>query len=180
MIMHIPNRNFSYFSFLPLEKVARQVRRSLRYIDKDEDPHLEGEIVGIIWQDDVKEGRSTIAGGWRAKVVELDPASLSSGFPKALEDGNEILYCLNETLIAMVLDSKWNSKFIAIVGRQIEEVESDDDDDGAVAIAGGQEESKKGEEEEAKKEWSITFDEEEEELQRPPSRKGTRRGGHGS
>ena len=29
----------------------------------------------------------------------------------------------------MVLDSKWNSKFIAIVGRQIEEVESDDDDD---------------------------------------------------
>ena len=150
-------------------------------IDKDEDPHLEGEIVGIIWQDDVKEGRSTIAGGWRAKVVELDPASLSSGFPKALEDGNEILYCLNETFIAMVLDSKWNPKFIAIVGRQIEEVESDDDDDdGAVAIAGGQEESKQGEEEEAKEEWSITFDEEEEELQRPPSRKGTRRGGHGS
>ena len=131
-------------------------------IDKDEDPHLEGEIVSIIWQDDVKEGRSTIAGGWRAKVVELDPTSLSSGFPKALEHGNEILYCLNETLIAMVLDSKWNSKFIAIVGRQIEEVESDDDE-GVVAIAGGQEESKEGEEE-AKEEWSIDSDEEEEEL----------------
>ena len=144
-------------------------------IDKDEDPHLEGEIVGIIWQDDVKEGRSTIAGGWRAKVVELDPTSLCSGFPKALEHGNEILYCLNETLIAMVLDSKWNSKFIAIVGRQIEEVESDDDE-GAVAIAGGQEESKEGEEE-AKEEWSIDSDEEEEELERPPSRKRGRRGG---
>jgi len=31
-----------------------------------------------------------------------------------------------------------------------------------------------------KEEWSITFDEEEEELQRPTSRKRTRRGGHGS
>lgn len=177
--MHIPIVIFPTFPSCLLKKLQDKYA-GLFVIDKDEDPHLEGEIVGIIWQDDVKEGRSTIAGGWRAKVVELDPASLSSGFPKALEDGNEILYCLNETLIAMVLDSKWNSKFIAIVGRQIEEVESDDDDDGAVAIAGGQEESKQGEEEEAKEEWSITFDEEEEELQRPPSRKRTRRGGHGS
>ena len=76
----------------------------------------------------------------------------------------------------MVLDSKWNSKFIAIVGRQIEAVESDDDDEGAVAIAGGQEESKEGEEE-AKEEWSIDFDEEEEGLERSPSRKRGRRGG---
>ena len=178
--MHIPLVIFPTFPSCLLKKLQDKYV-GLFVINKDEDPHLQGEIVGIIWQDDVKEGRSTIAGGWRAKVVELDPASLSSGFPKALEDGNEILYCLNETLIAMVLDSKWNSKFIAIVGRQIEEVESDDDDDGAVAIAGGQEESKQGEEEEAKEEWScITFDEEEEELQRPPSRKRTRRGGHGS
>ena len=83
-----------------------------------------------------------MTGGWRAKVVPLDPASFASGLPKALveEDGGESLplYCINDSLVSMILDCRWNAKYIALYSRP-EVIQEADDEEGKREDEGQQE-----------------------------------------
>lgn len=75
----------------------------------------------IVWQDDYRNAGTLYEGGWRARCIPLKAASVSSGQPQGDPDAEEFeLYSINASLIAMVLDCRYNSDYLAVMGRSSE------------------------------------------------------------
>lgn len=63
----------------------------------------------------------------RTRCLPLDKDSVSEGLPKARDDcteDDEELYVINLDLVNMILDCSYNSPYIAVVSRQVEEAGS--------------------------------------------------------